>query len=300
MRRLGRWWTEPLPMARFAVFRVVVYLFIPVDVLLTTPWVAWHADVPTELYQPLVVGGLLNLPLPTRLVVLGVQWALIVTALLAATGRSPRLLGALVFLLYFEWMVIAMSYGKVDHDRFAFLVALAVLPTVGVARWRDRGRSEAAGWALRCVQVAVVLTYFFAAWAKVRFGGWDWVTGATLTRAVIRRGTMWADWTLDVPNLLVGAQWLLLGFELLSPLILLARSGRARVAVVAFLLGFHLMTYAAITIIFLPHVVALLSMLPWERLRRVTEDSAEDSGDAGAASGTPSSPVSAPGGRPDR
>ncbi len=267
MSALGRWWTEPLPMARIAAFRLLVYVFIPIDVLVTTPWVAWHADVPTKLYEPLIVGDLLGLPLPTHTLVTAVQWALIAAALAAATGRAPRLLGLTVFVLYFEWMIIAMSYGKVDHDRFAFLVALAVLPTLGRARFGDRTRSEAAGWALRCVQVAVVLTYFFAAWAKIRFGGWDWVTGATLTRAVLRRGTDLAEWTLDVPNLLVGAQWALVGFELLSPLILLASSDRARVAVVTFLLGFHVMTYAAITIIFLPHVVALLSMLPWERLR---------------------------------
>jgi hypothetical protein len=58
-----------------------------------------------------------------------------------ATGRAPRLLGWTIFVLYFEWMIIAMSYGKVDHDRFAFLVALAVLPTVAPwgSPWRIRG-----------------------------------------------------------------------------------------------------------------------------------------------------------------
>ncbi|MBA2553837.1 MAG: MFS transporter permease [Geodermatophilaceae bacterium] len=268
MNRVSEWWTAPQPIARVAAFRVLAYLFIPIDVLLTTAWVQWHGDVSTKLYQPLIVGNLLHLPLPTHTVVVSVQWSLIIAAVLAATGRAPRLLGAIVFVLYFEWMIIAMSYGKVDHDRFAYLVALAVLPTVGVARWRDRGRSEAAGWALRCIQVAVMLTYFFAAWSKVRFGGWDWVTGATLTRAVIRRGTGLAEWTLDVPNLLTTAQWLMLGLELLSPLILLARSDRARIAIVTFLVGFHVMTYAGVTIIFLPHVVAILSMLPWERLHR--------------------------------
>lgn len=268
MSRTRPWWFDPQPVARIAVFRVLAYLFIPVDLLLTSPWVARHADVPTALYQPLIIGRLLPLPLPTHAVVVGVQWTLIAAALAAATGRAPRLLGAAVFLLYLEWMVIGMSYGKVDHDRFAFLVALAVLPTVGRATRRDARRTEAAGWALRSIQVAVMLTYFYASWAKVRFGGWDWVTGATLTRAVIRRGTVFSDWTLQVPHLLTGAQWALFSLELLSPLILLARSDRARTFVVAVLLGFHLMTYAAVTIVFLPHVVALLSILPLERINR--------------------------------
>ena len=131
-----------MPLARIAVFRALAYLFIPVDVFLTTAWVRAHADVPTEYYQPLLVGQWLPLPTPTSTVVHVVQWALVLAALAAATSGAPRLLGTAVFLLYFQWMVIAMSYGKVDHDRYAFLVALAVLPTVGRARPRPNETSS--------------------------------------------------------------------------------------------------------------------------------------------------------------
>jgi hypothetical protein len=271
-RRRGRWTgsTSTWPGARIAVFRTLVYLFIPVDVFLTTAWVRAHAAVPTEYYQPLLIGQWLPLPTPTSTVVHVVQWALVLAAVAAATGGAPRLLGTAVFFLYFEWMVIAMSYGKVDHDRFAFLVALAVLPTVGRARWRDRRTSEAAGWAMAVVFLAVMLTYFLAAWAKVRFGGWGWVTGSQLTWAVLRRGTDLATWTLEVPGLLIAAQWMMVILELAAPLMLLARSDRARVALVIFLLGFHLMTFAGVRIVFLPHCVAILSLLPWERLPKVS------------------------------
>jgi hypothetical protein len=119
---------------------------------------------------------------------------------------------------------------------------------------------------MAAVLVAVMLTYFLAAWAKVRFGGWDWPTGATLARAVLRRGTPLSSWMLDFPWLLVAMQWVMIVLEALSPLMLLVRSDRARVALVVFLLGFHLMVYAGVTIIFLPHCVAILSILPWERL----------------------------------
>ena len=263
-----RWWFRPVPLARIAVFRTIAYLFIPVDVFLTTAWVRAHADVPTEFYQPLLIGRVLHLPTPTHTVVLVVQWALVVAAVVAATGRAPRVLGWAVFGLYAEWMVIAMSYGKVDHDRIAYLVALAVLPTIGVARWRDRRSSQAAGFGAAAILVAVMLTYFLAAWAKMRFGGWDWATGSTLARAVVRRGTDLSLWTLDVPWLLPAAQWLMLAFEFASPLILLVRSDRARIGLVLFLLGFHVMVFAGVGIIFLPHCIAILSILPWERLRR--------------------------------
>jgi hypothetical protein len=281
-----RWWFRPVPLARIAVFRVIAYLFIPVDVFLTTAWVRAHADVPTEWYAPLLVGRVLHLPTPTHTVVLVVQWALVLAAVLAATGRAPRLLGFAVFLLYAEWMVIAMSYGKVDHDRIAFLVALAVLPTIGRARFRDRRSSEAAGFAMAAVLVAVMLTYFLAAWAKIRFGGWDWPTGATLTRAVVRRGTDLSTWTLEVPYLLPAAQWMMIIVEFAAPLILLVRSDRARIGLVLFLLGFHVMVYAGVGIIFLPHCIAILSILPLERL--VT--SSRRTGPTPAAMGASGSP----------
>ncbi len=259
------WWFEPVARGRIAWLRTLLYLFVPVDVLLTTSWVSDHADVPGALYQPLYVGRLLHLPVPTASLVQTLQVALVATALVAATGRLPRLLGAAVFVMYFEWMVVAMSYGKVDHDRFAYLVALAVLPTVGRGRHRDVEPADDAGWTVRCIQVAVVATYFLAAFAKFRFGGWDWGNGATLTRAVLRRGTFLGTPLLNAPWLLQLTQWGIIGFELASPLLLLrGRLGRAMVALCVL---FHLVTYATITIIFLPHVMCLLAFLPLERIR---------------------------------
>src|SRR4028119_1131672 len=96
----------------------------------------------------------------------------------------------------------------------------------------------------------------------MRFGGWDWATGSTITRAVIRRGTALSEWTLDVPGLLTAAQWLMLVVEFAAPLMLLVRSDRARVALVAFLLGFHLMVFGGLGTIFLPPRIAPLSLPP--------------------------------------
>ncbi|MEN3612048.1 MFS transporter permease [Plantactinospora sp. ZYX-F-223] len=269
-RRIGAavsgWLTEPVPLGRVATFRTLVYLFVAADLLVFTPWIRDKASIPGELYQPLFVGRLLPLPTPTPLLVNLIFWALLLLALAAATGRAPRALGWAVFVLYFEWMVIAMSYGKVDHDRFGFLVALAVLPTVGRARHGDRTESEAAGWALRVTQIAVVCTYFLAAWAKLRFGGLEWMTGSVLARAIIRRGTELADLIAQVPYLLIAAQFGIIAFELLSPLVFVVPA-RWRQAVVAFFYSFHLVTVATITISFAPHLVAMTSFLPLERLR---------------------------------
>jgi hypothetical protein len=265
------WLLSPAPLARVAVLRLVVYLFVPVDVLLTTTWVRGHAQVPPELYVPLRIGRLLPLPTPGPWVEV-FQVVLVAAALAAAVAAVrdvlPRLTGWLVALLYLEWMVVAMSYGKVDHDRFAFLVALFVLPSVGRASLRSRGRSEAAGWALSMIALAVVATYVLAAVAKIRFGGWDWVDGATLTRAVLRRSTPLSEPLLDVPWVLHAAQYAILVLELVIAPLLLVRWRDERVTWLLALgfLGFHLMTFSMITIIFLPHCVALLALLPLERL----------------------------------
>lgn len=264
------WWFTPMPLGRIAALRTIAYLFIPLDIFVFTPWIRQHADISTRLYDPLLIARLLHLPEPTHAFVITVQWLLVAAALAGATGRAPRLLGTAIFLLYGEWMVIAMSYGKVDHDRYAYLVLLAVLPTIGAARYGQREQSPAAGWALRCVQIAVVLTYFLASWAKFRFGGFNWPTGAIFEWAIVRRGTFLSNWLLHYPHLLEVGQFGMIAAELSSPLILLvARTDRGRYLGVAAMLSFHVVTFGALTIIFLPHLVAILSFLPVERYRPV-------------------------------
>ena len=258
------WLFPAVPRARLEMMRTIVYLFVFVDVLITTSWVPMHGYTPTALYQPLAIGRLLPLPTPTLGVVRAVQIALLLSAALALLRRRSRLAGVAVALLYLQWMVIAFSYGKVNHDRVAFLVALAVLPTVKHARRDDPTPDEAAGWALRCIQVAVVLTYLLAAVAKLRYGGLEWLDGSTLLRGVMRRGTSLAEPLIERPQVLHLAQYALVAFELLSPLLLApGRVGRAMMGAAA---GFHLVTWAALQITFLPHVICLLSFFPLERL----------------------------------
>jgi hypothetical protein len=268
---MNGWWFPPVARGRVAALRLIAYAFIPLDVLVTTGWVGRHGGVDAGLYQPLLLARALHLPVPTPTIVSLVRVALLsATALALVAGftrwnRFVRAGGVAVGVLYLWWMVIAMSYGKVDHDRFGFLLLLAVLPTVGAARLGDPTPSPAAGWAVRMAQVAAVATYFLAAWAKVRIGGWGWVNGATLAWAIVRRGTWFSHWMLHVPWFLRAVQWLMLTGELASPLLFVLRRPRAVVAVVAGLYVFHLLTFAAISIIFLPHLVALASFLPLER-----------------------------------
>jgi hypothetical protein len=262
--RLLEWWFDPIPRGRIAALRAFVYAFVLADVFIVRPWVSIHGQLPVELYEPLFIARFLPLPAPTPLVVAILQGALVVATLLALTGRWPRVAGASVFFLYLGWMLTAFSYGKVDHDNVAFLVALAVLPTVGRARWGDMEADEASGWAIRCVQVAVVMTYFASVFAKLRFGGVNWVTGSTFLRAVIKRGTSLAEPLAAYPLALKAGQVALVAFELLSPLLLVR--GRVGRLMLGAAVAFHVITFLGIGIMFWPHVVCLMSFLPLERL----------------------------------
>jgi hypothetical protein len=180
---------------------------------------------------------------------------------------------------FLDWVSIGMSYSKVDHDHLALVVATWVLPTVGTARLRDRTRSEAAGWALLAIQLAVVSTYFLSAVAKVRFGGWGWANGSIFAWAMTRRGTPLGRALLDPPWILWLGQWSLLLLETLSPLLLFLRN-RARYLLVATFAAFHAVTFAMLTIHFLPLVVCLLAFLPLEHLAPSPADPGDAAGKA--------------------
>jgi hypothetical protein len=266
--RLMGWLFAPVPLGRVAALRTLAYLFIVFDVLVYSETAALKSEVPTELYVPLNIDEHLLpfVPDPTTAVVQTCLWGLLILAPIAAIGIFPRLLGSVIFLLYFEWMLIFNSYGKVDHDRFAFLVALALLPTVGRARHGDRRQSEKAGWSFRVIQLAVIATYFLAAWAKFRFGGLEWLWGTSLTWAILRRGTQWSSWMLDHVWLIKASQVGIITFELISPIIFFVND-RVRPYIVAYFYLFHLFTWLAITISFAPHLVAMASFLHLERFR---------------------------------
>ncbi|MGL5858203.1 MAG: hypothetical protein ACRC35_07355 [Angustibacter sp.] len=279
--RLRTWLAPAVPLRRIRVLRVVVYLFVIVDVVLISRVGFSHGDTPGELYRPLILRSALNLPAPNPVYVRVLAVVIVCSALVAACGRLPRLAGWVCFLGMLDWLSNVFSYGKVDHDHLALVVALAVLPTVKTPTVgtstaaaaqatdprRDDVASEAAGWALRCIQLAVVATYLLSVVAKVRFGGWGWPTGAIFTWAFIRRGTALADLMLQVPWLVAASQWALVVLETASPALLFLRGRPLRLLIVAFA-GFHLATWVLIGIHFLPLAVCLLAFLPVERLVR--------------------------------
>ena len=275
--RRPSWWFEPVPTARIALFGALIYAGVIVDVLLTSSWVHSHAHLGGDLYRPLQVSRALHLPTPSYPLAVVLELVVLTSAAVALVAglrsRYARSTATVVAVAYAGWMLLAMSYGKVDHDRYAFLVALFVLPTVARAprpgtppRPQPGTRTAAGGYALRCVQLAVVATYFLSAWAKLRFGGLDWPTGAILERALLRRHTVFSGWLIDRPALLVPMQFAMIGVELASPLVLLARTDRSRTFVALGMYLFHLTIFLGVTISFLPHCIAVAAFLPLEKV----------------------------------
>lgn len=266
MTALRQFFAPALPLARVAWLRRVIYPFVWLDVLRIVTDPIPHGDVPDSLYRGLVVRSLLGMPAPSHGYV---RWLLVVilaSSAIAVTGRLPRVAGFVCAVAMLDWVSNAFAYSKVDHDHFALVLALFVLPTVGRASTRDVDvHSEAAGWAIRMVQVGAVSIYALSAWAKMRFGGWGWANGATLIWALTRRPNGIGPWVGSHPALTHALQWVVLVAEFTSP-VLLWLKGKALYAALLFWAGFHLSTYVMLKIHFLPLVVCLLAFLPLERL----------------------------------
>lgn len=268
--RIARWFAAPVPRARLAAFRLLVYAFLPLEILWIRASVIPHSHVP-ELYRPTWLARALHLPPLSVGVATALQYAVLTLVLAAVAavlvGRWQRTTGWLLAATFWVWMLNSMGFGYVSHDHLALMVAVTVLPTAGVATLREQTPSEAAGWALRCVQLAVVATYFGSAVLKTLRSGtpWAWANSAVFVWAIMRRGSDLIRWTLEFPLLLRVGQWGLLAIELAAPVVLWLR-GRWLYAAIAVFCGFHLMTFLALGIHFLPTVICWAAFLPLERL----------------------------------
>ena len=266
MRAALDWLTRPVPLARVAAFRALVYGFIIWDVLYAFNDVVPHSVIP-ELYQPTLLARLVGLQPLSTAVSQALLAAIIVCCVVAILGRAQRLAGWGVMVTFWVWALNSQGFSYVQHDHMALMVATLVLPTIGVAHYRDQRLSQAAGWAFRCIQIATVLTYFGSAISKwARSGSLAvWANSSVFTWAIIRRGSDLVRWTLEYPMLLRAGQWGLVAIEALSPVVLFLR-GRWLYLAIGLFFAFHLSTYLAIGIHFLPTVVCWFAFFPLEKV----------------------------------
>jgi len=282
---LVRWFAPVLPESRVAILRTVLYAFVLLDIHLFV-----RDPIPLsrhpELYSPLLLARVLHLPPPSVPLTVTLYVILLIGCGVAAANRLPRLAGFVVAAAFTWWTAIGMSYGKVDHDHMALVVALWVLPTVGViaGRWRAEQASAQAGWALRSIQIAVIFTYFLSALTKIRSGAWSltsWPESSILLWAIIRRPNGLGQFLIPYPELLRVMQWFAFVAELASVVVLWLR-GRALLLAALFWMGFHVFTVTILYIHFAPTAICWLAFAPLERfgpwLRRVVARRREGAG----------------------
>jgi hypothetical protein len=270
--RAAGWFTPSIALARIAWLRTILYLFVILDMHAFVRDTRLKGEHP-EFYQPLYLARLFDLPRPSVANTTTLYFVLIVACLIGASNRLPRIAGWVVAPAFTWWVLIGMSDGKVDHDHLALVVALWVLPTVAPDKTRvgspyaDQTQSEAAGWAIRCIQISVIATYFLSAIAKLRGAGWTlaWPNSAILTWAIVRRPNPVGLWLLQHPWMLHVMQWVGIIGEFLSPVVLWLR-GRWQLLGALFFLGFHVANTVILGIHFLPTVICWLAFVPLERI----------------------------------
>lgn len=276
MNAVLRWWLPPVPRARVAVVRATIGVFALLDALFLLRSPRDRAHTP-EFYDPVPLAQLLHLPPPTDatafLTLAGIALGalgLVIGGRRALPAAVQHSGGVLLGVSYLLWCLWGVSFGYVAHDHTAIVVAVAVLPTAGTCRYGQAGRSEAAGWSLRMVQVFTVATYTGSVLAKAVLNGWDltrWAQSGTLVWAFLRRPSPVNELLVEQAALLRLAQWGALALELSAPLVFLVRE-HWRWLVVLLFVGFHAGTFVLLGIHFLPTVVCWAAFLPWERRGR--------------------------------
>jgi hypothetical protein len=120
---------------------------------------------------------------------------------------------------------------------------------------------------LKCIQIAVIFTYFLSAVTKVRSGNWSitsWPNSAILMWAIIRRPHGLGQFLMPYPGLLHVMQWFAFLAESTSRVVLWLR-GRALLFAALFWMGFHVFTLVIHYIHFAPTLVCWLAFAPLER-----------------------------------
>jgi hypothetical protein len=104
---IAGWWFRPEPIARFAVLRTLIYLFVICDVLAITTVVVPQSASPA-LYDPVRLLELVQQPAPDQLFTKTLRVVIVLAAAVAATGRFRRLAGWTVAVTYIDWSCLDM------------------------------------------------------------------------------------------------------------------------------------------------------------------------------------------------
>jgi hypothetical protein len=206
-----RYWFSPAPCFDLAMVRIIV---VAVHIFVT-----WHlldavtqrAALPDEIWEPLVILQLINLPFgfdfrPSLEALQIMDAVCVVAGVLALVGLLTNLSLAVLAFTSVYLQAYLYSFGDFHHPEAATMIALSVLAISPSGRvlsvdsllrrgrqaWQDllTAESQFAGWPIRLLQWFLVLMYLSAVWSKL-WEGLDWPNGFTLQYYLIHDGLRW-------------------------------------------------------------------------------------------------------------
>jgi hypothetical protein len=268
-----RWWTGPVRAERLAALRIGLAAVLLFDVLVNYLPHARDLYGPDGLAGPAgrgwsVLGGA---PDPHLIRAALALWAAAAAGLLVgAWTRAWAVLAWVLSTSFANLNPLAENAGDTVRGIVLFYLMLCPCGAAWSLDARHR-RGPAAGpawvypWPLRLLFVQMVLIYFNNGLHKVV--GRDWLTGRSLYYVLgdltLARWS-YAEWPLPY-RLTQLLTWLVLGWELLFPALVLWRP--LRVAALCFGAAFHVGIWACLELgNFAPYMLCLyLPLLPWER-----------------------------------
>lgn len=271
---------------RLAVLRILMFAYGAVWSTVRAPHLLDSADL--EAIRLDAIGPLwfLDTPLPDGVVLFLVVITPLAAAL-AAAGWRYRVSAPVAALAFLLITTYRNSWGQLFHTENLASLQLIVLALAPAAagHWSvDARRGRAApiangddgDWAVKSMAVLAVGTYFLAGVAKLRIGGWGWVSGDTLVFQVtfdnVRKDLL-GDPSSPLAAWFIGQGWLMapsavasMVLELGAPLALLHRRAGQMWAVSA--MGFHLGVLLVMYILFPYHLlgIGVAPLLAMERV----------------------------------
>ena len=186
-----RWLLRPAPAKRLASLRILVGGYAVGFLLVRMPGFLHVFDLPPEQFAP--VGPLAWMGSPLSPTLARALIAITVAAGIAfVAGWRWRLSGPLFALMFLAVTTYRVSWGHVLHtDHLPALHLLVLGFSPAAAAWSVDRRSESElriserfGWPIQIMALLTVITYVLAGVAKIRYGGFDWLTGDVLRNQI--------------------------------------------------------------------------------------------------------------------
>ena len=272
-----RRWFAPVPQRRVELVRIVTFGYAALWLILRFRYLLDVTDLPARRFEP--VGVLLPLARPPSLPVVVAVWVIALAACVGViAGRALRRsapIGAVGMLLI---ATFTSSYGQVFHTEHLLVLHLLVLAAAVIVEPRAGRDGETSAWPLNLMISIVGLTYVLAGVAKLRWSGWDWVTGDVLQNWVAvdnLRKVLFDDWYSPIGGWLSGIGWvwmpiavLTLVVEFGAPLALVP--GRVRTSWLIGAWGFHIGVLALMAISF-PYQLTGVAFVAFVRTELIEE-----------------------------